>query len=81
MIKQHSWTRQQYEQCLRWLRRGVDYDWMVENWNDPTEVMTQADYSWQASEHEFTGWTNGLRQQRFLLIKWRVLTQREELPF
>ena len=38
-------------------------------------------YSYEAYGCEPHGWSSHRRYRAFLLIKWRVLTQREELPF
>lgn len=80
MIKQQSWTRQQYDHAYKVYRRdGNKYD---EIWFDniSDEISKAADYSYQAFGYWVSGWSSELRRKRFYEIKWRILTQREELP-
>ena len=81
MIKQHSWTRQQYRMTYRRMRRGFTCEYLLDNLGVPNEVVHAADYSYQAKGYRVNGWTNDLRRKRFYQIFWRVVTARGELPF
>jgi len=81
VIKQHSWTRQQYRMTYRRMRRGFTFEYLLDNLGVPNEVVRAADYSYQAFPYIMCGWINEKRFSRFHAIKWRVLTQRGELPF
>jgi len=81
MIKQHSWTRQQYRMTYRRMRRGFTCEYLLDNLGVPNEVVHAADYSYQAKDYRVHGWTSDLRRARFHYRMWHVLTKREELPF
>lgn len=80
MIKQHSWARQQYDDCYEKMRRGITFEELIKHWPMPDNIIKAADYSYQAYGYEPNGWVSDLRRKRFHAIKVRFLT-REELPF
>ena len=81
MIKQHSWTRQQYYMTHRRMRRGFTCEYLLDNLGVPNEIVCAADYSYQAFGYSVNGWTNNLRRRRFYQILWRVVTATEDIPF
>jgi hypothetical protein len=81
MIKQHSWTRKEYETVYRWLRSGVDVEWFIEYHIFSLPSIKAADYSHQAYGHPVNCWSSATREKRFWEIRWRILTQREAFPF
>lgn len=81
MIKQKSWARLEYEYAYRGLRRGSDYEDMWNSGEHAQSILKAADYSYQAFPYIMCGWINDKRFSRFHAIKWRILTQRGELPF
>lgn len=65
MIKQHSWTRQQYELAYGICRSYGEIN--EEQWTDtlPQEIIRAADYSYKANGYNFTGWVNNIRFIKF----------------
>ena len=67
MIKQHSWTRQQYETAYSFMRRtNNDHDEYLYD-STPMEIWKAADYSYQAKDYYVTGWVNQHRKEKFAL--------------
>lgn len=81
MNKQHSWARRWYEDSYEKMRRGITFEDLIKHWHAPEEIIKAADYSYQARDYYLHGWSNDRRRIRFHQIVWRILTQREELPF
>jgi hypothetical protein len=81
MVKQHSWTRTDYEDAYRLMRSSYGYDWLLTKYHFSEEVLRAADYSYQASDYLDGGWISNKRRERFYAIKCRILTQREVYPF
>lgn len=77
MRKEKSWTRIQYEQSYRYMRRGFDFGFLSRTGQRPTEVIKAADYSYQAKDYVSDAWLSEARYSRFFSIKWRILSQRE----
>jgi hypothetical protein len=76
-----SWTRREYEIACRHCRRE-EGEPTKNTWHPiPNEIWRAADYSYQAATYSVSGWISDRRYNRFMVIKWRILTQREELPF
>ena len=81
MKREKSWARQLYEIYYRKLRRGMDYEYLSVRNASNKEIINGADYSYQAKDCRPNGWVSDLRWKRFWEIKWRILTQCEELSF
>jgi len=65
MTKSKSWTRLAYQACYQYMRRGIDCELIVKTGVTPPEIIKAADYSYQAKDHFVTGWTNGMRFEKF----------------
>lgn len=79
--QEKSWTRKQYEAAYRLYRRFGEYwenGFIAPEFQD---VWKAADYSYQALDYAVSGWINDRRYNRFMVIKWRILTRREVYPF
>jgi hypothetical protein len=81
MRKEKSWTRQVYQQAYAAFRRGFDHDYMAYNQNFGKDIIKAADYSYQAFNHDLSGWRSQSRRKRFYAILVRVYATRGEIPF
>ena len=81
MRKDKSWTRQQYEEYYQKLRRGYSFGYLGTDIDAYVFILKAADYSYQAYNHELSGWISQSRQKRFHAIYWRIVTATGELTF
>lgn len=81
MRKERSWTRQVYKQAYAAMRRGFSDDYLAYNANFGKDIIKAADYSYQAYDHDLSGWTSADRRKRFHAILVRVYVTRGEIPF
>jgi len=79
MIKQHSWTRRDYEAVYMLLRRGETTEWLQAGDEYSQYAIKAADYSYQAFGCEPHGWSSHRRYRAFLHIKWRILSREEQI--
>jgi hypothetical protein len=80
MNRKESTPREKYKHAFRRFRQyGESEDFFFMH-GTGDEFWRAAEYSWNASVHEVTGWTSRRRQGRFYARKILVLTH-QELPF
>jgi len=73
--------RQRYEHMYRMLRQGAELEIDDDMPKCRKDAIKAADYSYQAFAYIAHGWSTDERLMRFHAIRYRVLTQRGELPF
>lgn len=81
MKREKSWTELAYRACYQYMRRGIDFQSIVKTGVTPLEIIKGADYSYQAFNHELSGWSSEMRRKRFQAIKYRITSSGEYLPF
>lgn len=81
MKNEKSWTRQEYNNHCRWMRRGFTFKSLMDAYPDQSESIKAADYSYQAKDYVEMGWSGEMRRHRFHAILVRVYASRGEIPF
>lgn len=60
-----SWTKFEYKYACRLFRRGYSFKTLQESEEHHLSILKAADYSYQAKGHFVTGWSSGIRFDKF----------------